>query len=133
MSTVYDLYTEFVVTMKRQMKIPRTVSDGKEALDDMAVVLRFKYQVLEMETRMTYTLGIIIPFVDTFSLRFGMFFCKIVREFEARHFVRGICVKILEIIWVEILELFSNVSFGCRISVIFKSYDHVNNLIHFVL
>lgn len=38
MSTVYDLYTEFVVTMKRQMKIPRTVSDGKEALDDMAVV-----------------------------------------------------------------------------------------------
>lgn len=58
------------------MKIPRTVSDGKEALDDMAVVLRFKYQVLEMETRVTYTLGIIIPFVDTFSLRFGMFFCK---------------------------------------------------------
>ena len=78
------------------------MSDGKEALDDATVVLGFKYQVLEKETT-TYTLGIIIPFVDTFSSEFGMSSCNIVQEFEARHLVREVSVKI---VCDEILERF---------------------------
>lgn len=43
------------------------MSDSKEALDDTALVLGFKYlEVLEPGTRMTYTLGITIPFCGHF-------------------------------------------------------------------